>query len=265
MAIFMGVSLFGVAIFSLWKTHGMVMKADWTLANYHSVLLDLTNLQTLGFTIRETILVLLLVWLVSYPIAYFTARIIKDQRLQIAILLLAIIPFWTSYTTRMISWLPMLGRNGLLNQALMSIGILKEPADVFLYSEPAMIYVMILTYALFCIGPVFFSISRIDQELLDASSNLGAGPLRTFIHVILPLSLPGLMAGSIFVLVLVMGEFATPQIIGGGKLPFTGTAIVQSAGLLQWPMASAYSAVLIVATLIMVVIMLRFADIRRQL
>ncbi|MCL5957833.1 MAG: ABC transporter permease [Chloroflexi bacterium] len=267
MGLFMVISVVGMFVFSLMKNDAttMTMQPLWNLENWRQFVTQITNWQSLVFTVRETVIVLVICWLVSYPIAYFTARMVKDPRIQIAILLLAIIPFWTSYTVRMIAWLPVLGETGLLNSALMALGILKTPSQLFMYTEGAQVYVMVLTYALFTVGPIYFSISQVSQELLDAAADLGANSWRAFIHVILPLSFPGMMTGSIFVSVLVMGEFATPRVIGGTQNPLLGNNLVAQASLLQFPQASVTSAVLVVTTLAFVLVLTRFVNIRAQL
>jgi putative spermidine/putrescine transport system permease protein len=267
MGLFIGISVIGLFVFSFMKNDPttMTMQPLWNLENWRQFLTQSTSWSSLVFTIRETIIVLVICWLVSYPIAYFTARIVKDPRVQIAILLMAIIPFWTSYTVRMIAWLPMLGETGLFNDALLALGILKTPTQMFMYTEGAQVYVMVLTYALFTVGPIYFSISQVSQELLDASADLGANAWRTFRHVILPLSFPGMMTGSIFVSVLVMGEFATPKVIGGTQNPLLGNNLVFQASLLQFPQASVTSAVLVITALAFVLLLTRFVNIRAQL
>lgn len=267
MGFFMVISVGGLLVFSFMKNDPttMTMKPLWNVENWRQFFTQVTNLSTLLFTVRETVIVLVICLLVAYPIAYFTARMVKDSRIQIAILLLSIIPFWTSYTVRMVAWLPILGETGLVNSALMGLGILKTPSQMFMYTEGAQVYVMVLTYALFCIGPIYFSISQVSQDLLDAAADLGANGWRTFVRVILPLSVPGIVIGSIFVSALVMGEFATARVIGGTQNPLLGNNLVAQASLLQFPQASVTSAVLVVTSLAFVFILTRFVKIRAQL
>lgn len=264
MAFLMVISVGGLFVFSFMKNDPttMTMQPVWNLENWRQFFGQFTNLEVWLFTVRETAIVLVICLLVSYPVAYFTARMVKDSRIQIAILLLSIIPFWTSYTVRMVAWLPILGETGLLNNALVGLGILDKPSQVFMYTEGAQVFVMVLTYALFCVAPIYFSITQVSQDLLDGAAALGANPWRTFVHVILPLSKPGIMIGSIFVSVLVMGEFATPKVIGGTQNPLLGNNLVAQASLLQFPQASVTSAVLVVTALIFVFILTRFVKLR---
>ena len=267
MGLFMVIAVGGLFVFSFMKNNAttMTMQAVWNVDNWRQFFTQATNLHTLVFTVRETVIVLVICLLVSYPIAYFTARMVKDTRIQIAILLLTIIPFWTSYTVRMTAWLPILGESGLINSALVGLGILDKPSQLFIYTEGAQVFVMVLTYALFCVAPIYFSISQVSQDLLDAAADLGANGWRTFVRVILPLSVPGMVIGSIFVSALVMGEFATAKIIGGNQHPLLGNNLVAQAQLLQFPQASVTSAVLVVTALVFVFIVTRFVKIRAQL
>lgn len=266
MAFFMAISVGGLFVFSFMKNDPttMTMKAAWNVENWRQFFTQFTNLRIWVFTIRETVIVLVICLLVSYPVAYFIARKVKDARLQIAILLLSIIPFWTSYTVRMTAWLPVLGESGLINRALMAIGILDKPSQLFFYTEGAQVFVMVLTYSLFLVGPIYFAITQVNQDLLDAAADLGASPWRTFVKVTLPLSKPGVLIGSIFVSVLVLGEFATPKVIGGTQNPLIGNNLVAQASLLQFPQASVTSAVLVVTALVFVFVLTRLLRSRGQ-
>jgi putative spermidine/putrescine transport system permease protein len=211
------------------------------------------------------LIVLAIVLIISYPVAYFLARIIKSDRLKLILLMLCIIPFWTSYITRMVTWMPMLGREGLLNSIMMAVGIVDEPAGILLFSEPAMIFVMVFLYSVFCVGPIYFSMARIEEEVIESALDLGAGGVQTFIHVIVPLSLPGVATGAFFVIVMLMGEYATPAIIGGNKFPMLGNNIMAQSLIMQWAPASAYSIILMGLTLVFVIILFRLINIRKLL
>jgi putative spermidine/putrescine transport system permease protein len=128
-----------------------------------------------------------------------------------------------------------------------------------------MIFVMVFVYSVFCVGPIFFSMSRIDEEVIESAHDLGAGGLQTFFHVIVPLSLPGVATGALFVIIMVMGEYATPAIIGGNKSPLLGNTIMAYSSVLQWAPASAFSILLMALTSILVVMLFRIINIRKQL
>ena len=268
-AIFMGLSLGLVIIYTLlvsfWSMKGFIMVPNWTLGNYVRIFSNWYFISTILFTIREVFMILALVLIISYPVAYFLARVIKSERLKLILLVLCIIPFWTSYITRMATWMPMLGREGLLNNILLAIGVIDQPASILLFSEPAMIFVMVFLYSVFCVGPIYFSMARIDEEVIESAHDLGAGGLQTFFHVIIPLSLPGVATGAFFVIVMVMGEYATPAIIGGNKFPMLGNNIMAQSLIMQWTPASAYSIILMGLTLVFVVLLFRFINIRKLL
>jgi putative spermidine/putrescine transport system permease protein len=165
----------------------------------------------------------------------------------------------------MVTWMPMLGREGLLNSIMMAVGIVDEPAGILLFSEPAMIFVMVFLYSVFCVGPIYFSMARIEEEVIESALDLGAGGVQTFIHVIVPLSLPGVATGAFFVIVMLMGEYATPAIIGGNKFPMLGNNIMAQSLIMQWAPASAYSIILMGLTLVFVIILFRLINIRKLL
>jgi putative spermidine/putrescine transport system permease protein len=267
--IFMGASLGLVVantiLVSLRAMKGFILLPGWTLINYIRIFSNWDFLWSVLLTLRTTFVVLALALIISYPVAYFLARVLKTERLKNILLMLCIIPFWTSYITRMITWIPMLGKEGLVNDLLLKIGVIHEPIGILLYSEPAMIFVMVFVYSVFCVGPIFFSMSRIEEEVIESAHDLGAGGLQTFFHVIVPLSLPGVATGALFVIIMVMGEYATPAIIGGNKSPLLGNTIMAHSSVLQWAPASAFSILLMALTSILVVMLFRIINIRKQL
>lgn len=268
-AIFMVISLGLVIVYTLvvsfWSMKGFIMVPSWTVENYVKIFLNWRFLSTILFTIKETFILLAIVLIISYPVAYFLARVIKSNRLKLILLMLCIIPFWTSYITRMVTWMPMLGRGGALNTIMMAMGIIDEPISILLFSEPAMIFVMVFLYSVFCVGPIYFSMARIEEEVIESAQDLGAGGFQAFIHVIVPLSLPGVATGAFFVIVMVMGEYATPAIIGGNKFPMLGNNIMAQSLIMQWAQASAYSIILMGLTLIFVIILFRLINIQKLL
>jgi len=267
--IFMGASLGLVVantiLVSFRAMKGFIMLPGWSLINYIHIFSNWDFLWSVLLTLRTTFVVLAIALIISYPVAYFLARVLKTERLKNILLMLCIIPFWTSYITRMITWIPMLGKEGLVNTLFLKIGVIHEPMGILLYSEPAMIFVMVFVYSVFCVGPIFFSMSRIDEEVIESAHDLGAGGLQTFFHVIVPLSLPGVATGALFVIIMVMGEYATPAIIGGNKSPLLGNTIMAHSSVLQWAPASAFSILLMALTSILVVMLFRIINIRKQL
>jgi putative spermidine/putrescine transport system permease protein len=262
-ALMVGVSLVSVVLFSFWSSGFAGLQADYTLENYEEIVTNGTFWDTTLWTLQVVAFVVAGVIVIAYPAAYFLWRVVKSNTVATALLLLTIIPFWTSYLTRTITWIPMFGRNGAINEALQGIGIIGEPLDILLYSSEAMIFALWFLFIVFMIGPIYFSMSRIDEDIVSAAAVHGAPPWRIFVHVILPLTRPGLMAGGLFVVVLTMAEFFTERAIGGAQNPMLAGFILRQIDILNFAEGSAISVVLILMTLILVGVMLRFFDLRK--
>ncbi len=175
------------------------------------------------------------------------------------------IPFWTSNIIRMISWIPFLGRNGILNSTLMSMGVIDQPLEFLLFSDFSVVLAFVHLYALFMVVPIFNTMMRIDRSLIEAAVDAGASGWQVLTNVIIPLSKPGIAIGSIFVVTLVMGDFITVRLMSGGQSASVGLMMANEISLLQYPAAAANAVVLLGVVLIMVALMLRIVDIRKEL
>lgn len=202
---------------------------------------------------------------IGFTVAFFLAFHVRTLTWQIALFLLCTIPFWTSNIIRMISWIPFLGRNGIANSTLMELGIIDSPLEWLLYSDFAVILAFVHLYTLFMVVPIFNTMMRIDKSLIEAARDNGASGLQILTNVIIPLTKPGIMIGSIFVVTLVMGDFVTVRIMSGSQSANVGRLISNDIGLLQYPSAAATAMVLLATVLIMIGIMLRFVNIRKEL
>ena len=202
---------------------------------------------------------------IGFTVAYFLAFHVRNLYMQIGLFLLCTIPFWTSNIIRMISWIPFLGRNGIANNALMSAGWIDQPLEWLLFSDFAVVLAFVHLFTLFMIVPIFNTMMRIDKSLIEAARDAGASGFQILTNVIIPLSKPGIMIGSIFVVTLVMGDFITVRFMSGGQSASVGRMISNEIGLLQYPSASASAVVLLITVLLMIAIMLRFVDIRKEL
>ena len=265
MALFCGIPLISVLVFSFYKPWAYGMKPGFVMDNYLEFFSTATYMQTLGFTFLIGLIVLPLMVLLCYPVAYYVAFFVRSERIKLYILLLCIVPFWTSALIRMVAWLPLLGRKGLINQALMGIGIIDEPAEILLYSEPSMVFSMAIIWSVFMIGPIYFSMAKIDRQVIEAARDLGASAWTAFWKIIFPLTKPGLATGILFVFVVMMGEFAIQKFIGGGKTTMLANVLIQQQGLLQWPMASAVAVVMVVVSIPVIVIIFQIVKLRREL
>jgi putative spermidine/putrescine transport system permease protein len=216
-------------------------------------------------TVRTWLIVLGLTLLIGYPVAYFISMMVDNPRNQTILLLLAIIPFWTSFLIRVLAWRPMLGENGAINIVLQRIGIIDQPLSFLLYTEFGAILGMTQIYAVFMVGPITFSLGRLDRSVVDAARDLGASPLKVFKDIIWPLSLPGVVAGSIFVSVMVLGEFATNSALSGRKFNLLGNIILTQVGNLKWAFAAVVGVILTILIGIVIGLLLRVVDLRKQL
>jgi putative spermidine/putrescine transport system permease protein len=201
----------------------------------------------------------------GFTVAYFLAFHVRSQAWQTGLFLLCTIPFWTSNIIRMISWVPFLGRNGIANSSLMSLGVIDEPLEWLLFSDFSVILGFVHLYTLFMVVPIFNTMMRIDRSLLEAATDAGATGWQTLRHVVLPLTKPGIMIGTIFVVTLVMGDFITVRFMSGSQSANVGRLISNDVALLQYPSAAATAVVLLATVLIMIAVLLRFVDIRREL
>lgn len=218
-------------------------------------------LQTLKFAFMTWAITLALGFIVAYYLTFHIHRLAW----QIVLFLLCTIPFWTSNIIRMISWIPFLGRNGLANQTLLDMGVIDQPLEWLLFSEFSVTLAFVHLYTLFMVVPIFNTMMRIDKSLIAAARDAGANGFQIMTNVVIPLCKPGMMIGSIFVVTLVMGDFITVRFMSGSQIANMGRLIQNDIALLAYPGAAATSVVLLVTVLIMVAIMLRLVDIRREL
>ena len=277
--VFLVVPLASILVFSFFSSTGHGMAPDPTIKNYadyfvvegffdpesRKFLTPGIFLSTLGTTFRFALTVMVLCLLVGYPIAYFLALQVQAFKWQLALFLLCMVPFWTSYLIRAVAWLPMLGRRGLLNRALVEFGIVDKPVSFLLYSEFGYTMALVQLYVVLCVGPIFFSLAKIDKQVLEAARDMGANGFQIFREIILPLSLPGVAIGMIFIFVMLMGEFASAVVVYGGKISTVGTVILNYYMFANYPFAAVNALMLMIAMMIGVVIILRIVDIRKQL
>jgi putative spermidine/putrescine transport system permease protein len=254
-----------ILIVSFWQFTGYSMVPGFTLDNYMSVFTSQVTLRTYLNTFKYVILVWFFCLAVSFPVAYFLAFHVKSQKWQIILFLICTIPFWTSNIIRMISWIPVLGREGLVNSTLINLGLIQQPITWLLYSDFAIVLGMVHLFNFFMIAPIFNSLMRIDRSLITAAEDMGASGFQILKEVILPLAAPGIAIGSIFVVTLVMGEFVTVRLMGGGQAASIGKLIQTQIGSVQYPLAAANAVILLLITLLLVMAILRVVDIRKEL
>ncbi|WP_108658856.1 ABC transporter permease [Acuticoccus kandeliae] len=233
---------------SFWTATPFGTVAAFTTANYETIFQSSTYLGILIGTLRIAAITTILTLLVSYPVAWFLSR--QAGRWKAIFMLLVFLPFWTSYVVRSFVWLPMLGRNGLLNAILLGIGIIDQPIDWFLYNEGAVYVGLVYAYVLFMVLPIYASLDRLDTSLFEAAADLGAPPFATFRKVILPLTLPGIVSGCVMVFLMSCGAYVTPQLLGGTSGMMYGNIIAaQFLNTSNWALGAALAVVLVVVVL----------------
>ena len=265
LSFFLILPLLTIVMVSFWDYNEYKFFPAFIFGNYEYLLTSNVTLATYLKTLKFTLLTWLFCTLIGFTVAYFLAFHVRDLAWQVALFLLCTIPFWTSNIIRMISWIPFLGRNGIANSMLLDLGIIDQPLEWLLFSDFAVVLAFVHLYVLFMVVPVFNTMMRIDKSLIEAARDAGANGFQILSNVIIPLSKPGLMIGSIFVVTLVMGDFITVRFMSGGQSASVGRVISNEIALLQYPAAAASAVVLLCTVLIMISIMLRFVDVRKEL
>lgn len=260
-------------IVSFWDYTDYSIIPDFILSNYQYIFdgcfkfnedICLT-LKTYASTLYFCFLTWFFTLVLGFIVAFFLAFHIRSTPVQIGLFLLCTIPFWTSNVIRMVSWIPLLGRNGLFNDFLLFVGLINTPIDWFLYSPFAVLLAFVHLYTLFMIVPIFNSMMRIDRSVIEAAYDAGASTSQILTNIIVPLCKPGILIGSIFVITVVMGDFITIGIMGGQQIASIGKIIQVEMSYLQLPAAAANAVILLLVTLIMVYTMTKLVDIRKEL
>lgn len=260
-------------VVSFWNYTEYSIEPAFVTSNYSDVfqgcVAALPGLCTTFATYLSTLKFVAIVWavtlLLGFTIAHFLAFHVRTLPMQIALFLVCTIPFWTSNVIRTISWIPLLGRNGLVNEILLTIGIVDRPQEWLLYSDFAVALALVHLYTLFMVVPIFNSMMRIDRSLIEAATDAGASGWQALVNVIIPLAKPGILIGSIFVVTIVTGDYLTIGIMGGQQIASVGKIIQTQINFLQFPIAAANAIVLLAAVLLTIWGMLRLVDIRKEL
>lgn len=254
-----------IVVVSFWGATEFSIYPAFQFDNYAFLFGSPVTYKVFLATFKYAIITWVFTLAIGFTVAYFLAFHVRSQTMQIALFLLCTIPFWTSNIIRMISWIPFLGRNGIANQTLISWGVIDAPLEWLLYSDFAVILAFVHLYTLFMVVPIFNTMMRIDRSLIEAAYDNGATGLQTLWHVIVPLTKPGIMIGTIFVVTLVMGDFITVRFMSGSQKANVGRLISNDISLLQYPSAAATAVVLLCTVLIVIGVLLRFVNIRKEL
>lgn len=254
-----------IVVVSFWDYDFARLYPDFVLTNYTETLGSWVTWRTYLNTLRYAVIVWALTLFIGFWVAYFLAFHVRTSTMQMVLFLVCTVPFLTSNIIRMISWIPVLGRNGLVNSALVEMGLIPAPIEWLLYSDFAVVLAMVHLYTLFMVTPIFNTLMRIDRSLIEAARDAGASGWQILTNVILPLAKPGMAIGTIFVVTLVMADFITVQVMSGGQSASVALMMRNQMSLLQYPAAAANAVVLLVLVLLMVAGILRVVDIRKEL
>jgi putative spermidine/putrescine transport system permease protein len=265
MILFLVVPLLMILYVSFWTQTTFKIEPTLTLKSWQQFFSSDTYLTSLWTTVRIWLIVLAMTFIIGYPTALFVGLFVKSKTLSTVLLVMCVIPFWTSFLIRVLAWRPMLGKEGAINIVLQYLGIVDHPIEALLFTELSVIIGMTQIYCVFMVGPIAFMLGRIDPNIIEAARDLGAGFWRIFRKIIFPLSLPGVVVGAIFVSVMVLGEFATASALSGRKVNLLGNIIVTQVGSLKWALASVVGVILTIIMGIVISLFLRIVDLRREL
>ena len=265
MTLFLVIPMLMIFYVSFWTQSTFKIEPVMTLKSWQQFFGSDTYLASLWTTIRIWLIVLVTTFVIGYPTALFVGLFIKSKTLSTVLLVLCVIPFWTSFLIRVLAWRPMLGKEGAINILLQKFGIVDHPIEALLFTDLSVIIGMTQIYCVFMVGPIAFMLGRIDPNIIEAARDLGASFPRIFRKIIFPLSLPGVVVGAIFVSVMVLGEFATASALSGRKVNLLGNIIVTQVGSLKWALASVAGVILTVIMAVVVSLFLRIVDLKREL
>ncbi len=251
-----------VFCYSLWTLDNktLLVVPQWTLKNYATFFGTDTYIRTFGKTILMAALVTATGIACAFPFAYFLVRYLSG-RMQRVLLVATILPFWTSYLVRIYAWQAILGEQGIINGALKALGLISDPLDIFVYNDFAVFVVLIYLYFPFAALAIYTSLEKFDFTQLTAAQDLGATPSRSMLRILIPQVRPGLITACIFVFIPVLGEYLTPQLVGGTKGVLIGNLIVNFYRGGSLPAMAAASFMVAAVVLVLLVIFRRYLQI----
>ena len=215
-----------------------------SLDNYATIVTDRLYVWSYGKSLQVATISTAILLLIGYPVAYALAR--APRRWQATLVLLVVLPFWTSFLIRVYAWINILQHDGLLNQALIALHVIDRPVT-WLATDQAVYLGIVYSYFPFMVLPLYAALEKLDDTLLEAAADLGAPPWKTFLVITVPLSLPGIVAGALLCFIPIMGEFVIPDLLGSSATAMIGQTLwMEFFANRDWPVASALAAVLLV-------------------
>ena len=226
---------------------------EFSLYNFKEFLMGEIYIPTFFRTLLLALTVMIACMITGYPIAYFLAM--YAHRSKYFILLILIIPLFMSYIIKIYMMRSILGYSGLINKLLMMFGIISEPSEFFLYNQNAVIITLIIILLPLIIIPTFTSLEKIPRNIIEATYDMGCKPFQSFRYVIFPISLPGLIVGAVFVFILALGDFVTPQLVGGTSGFTYGKIIYSNFGMaFNWPFGTALASILLIVSVLIILL-----------
>ena len=239
--------------YSFFTVEGLEINRELSLSNYKEFLVGEIYINTLLRTILLALIVMFTCILLGYPVAYFLAR--YAGRFKYAILLMLIIPLFMSYIIKIYMMRSILGYSGLINKVLKMLNIIDKPLEFFLWNQNSVIITLVIILLPLIIIPTFTSLEKIPKNIVEASFDLGCKPFQAFKYVIFPIGFPGLVVGSIFVFILALGDFVTPQLVGGTSGFTFGKIIYSNFGLaFNWPFGAALASILLFISVLIILL-----------
>jgi putative spermidine/putrescine transport system permease protein len=238
---------------------------DFTFRNYIDLLENPTTWRLYLSTVKFTLIVLVLTFVIGFWIAYFLVFHVRNLLMSIGLFLTCTVPFWTSNIIRMISWRPILGKEGLVNDVLLGTDVIRHPITWLLYSDFSVIVAYVHLFTMFMIVPIFNSMARIDRSLLEVAVDAGASRWGAVWNIVLPLCKTGIALGTLFVVTLVMGDFFIVSVMSGGLSGSATTGIFNDLQFLNYPRAAANAVILLVVVLMIAAAIFRLVDVRKEL
>jgi len=250
---------------SFWTQDYLTIDHTLTLENYRIAVTEPIYRDLLLRSLKVSVLVSLVTVVLAYPVAYFISQ--YGGRHKNLWLFVITVPFWSGYLLRILSWKVILGYQGVLNSALLKIGVIAEPLSSLLYNTNSVIITLAHSWAAFAILPIYVSLQKVDPTLIEAAADLGDGPVRRFLRVTLPLTLPGVTAALLIVMIPTVGDYVTPKLVGGKDGVMIANAIqIQFGRASNWPLGAALAVTtMVIVTGLAGVMMLMMSGLRRML
>ena len=255
-----------IIILSLWKFDGfLTLEGVWTFRNYEKIFTRSLTALNYWQTLKMLLITLGVTFVLGFTLAYFLVFDLVELRTKLLLFLLCVVPFWTSAVIRTVAWIPFLGKEGIINQAVMGIGLSDEPLQFLLFSEFAVLLSYIQIFTLFMMAPLFNVMARINKDLIEAARDAGASSIQILWNIILPLCKPGIAIGAIFVIALVASDFTAIRILGGSRVGTVSISMANQIFNFQYPPAAATAMILLIVVLLLVGGIMRVVDVRKQL